>query len=299
MNSATFRQMQVFVTVVDFGSITSAADRLGISQPAVSSHIRALEKQLGAVLIEHRPGRSASVTLAGSKAYRHASSILAQLTTMSQEISAKSIRRSHRIVLLTSRYAMRFWLSQAIEEFVTTFPEVRLDIQSHGFHGMAERIREGHADLAYYFSFGRQSSLLSEPIHHEPRSLFVAPNHPLASMPTPMPAQIAGYPFIIPPPATYFGECNISALASMGVKDFPVLFESVDRDLRIQFALEGKAVVYLFDRVVADRVQEGRLVRIGIPLPMFEFHEAVRTMLTPSLLIDHLRQTIRRHFGRS
>ena len=47
MFPSSLRRLKVFVAVVDAGSFGAAADQLGITQPSVSGHIRALEQQIG------------------------------------------------------------------------------------------------------------------------------------------------------------------------------------------------------------------------------------------------------------
>src|SRR4051794_41548701 len=61
--------------VVDRASFSQAAEQLGVTQPAVSLAIRALEKRLGATLLD-RSGRTVQPTEAGRAAYRHAQRIL-------------------------------------------------------------------------------------------------------------------------------------------------------------------------------------------------------------------------------
>src|SRR2546421_11948341 len=58
------RQLECFVAVVDEGSFTSAARRIGISQPALSQHIRALEEELSGAVFERLP-RGVALTPAG------------------------------------------------------------------------------------------------------------------------------------------------------------------------------------------------------------------------------------------
>src|ERR1700709_2183025 len=59
-----FRQLACFVAVVDEGSFTRAARSIGIAQPSLSQHIRALEDELSGRLIERRP-RGIALTPAG------------------------------------------------------------------------------------------------------------------------------------------------------------------------------------------------------------------------------------------
>lgn len=64
MMDLDLRQVRSFMDVADLGSFSAAADKAGLTQPAISLHIRLLEKQLGVRLIE-RVGRRAQPTAAG------------------------------------------------------------------------------------------------------------------------------------------------------------------------------------------------------------------------------------------
>src|SRR5229473_1530451 len=70
------RQLAAFCAVVEKKSFSQAADRLGVTQPAVSLQIRALEKRFGAQLLD-RSGRRVEPTEAGLRLYRGAQRLLA------------------------------------------------------------------------------------------------------------------------------------------------------------------------------------------------------------------------------
>src|SRR3954453_15332930 len=70
------RQLAAFVAVVEKKSFSQAAERLGVTQPAVSLQIQALEKRLGAKLLD-RSGRRVEPTEAGMRLYRGAQRLLA------------------------------------------------------------------------------------------------------------------------------------------------------------------------------------------------------------------------------
>src|SRR5512133_1949322 len=70
------RQLAAFCAVVERRSFSQAADRLGVTQPAVSLQVRALEKRLGTQLLD-RSGRRVEPTEAGAKLYRSAQRLLA------------------------------------------------------------------------------------------------------------------------------------------------------------------------------------------------------------------------------
>src|SRR5207253_3935316 len=70
------RQLQAFCEVVERKSFSQAAERLGVTQPAVSLQVRALEKRLGTQLLD-RSGRRVEPTEAGARLYRSAQRLLA------------------------------------------------------------------------------------------------------------------------------------------------------------------------------------------------------------------------------
>src|SRR3954469_17534253 len=80
MHRLNLDQLAAFAKVVECGSFSAAAEKLVLTQPAVSLQIRQLEKRLGATLIE-RVGRKARPTAAGNELLRHAGLIDAAVTS--------------------------------------------------------------------------------------------------------------------------------------------------------------------------------------------------------------------------
>ena len=74
MRGLNLDQLHTFVEVIERGSFSAAADRLDLTQPAVSLQVRQLEKRLGVRLIE-RVGRRAQPTPAGAELLAHARKI--------------------------------------------------------------------------------------------------------------------------------------------------------------------------------------------------------------------------------
>jgi DNA-binding transcriptional LysR family regulator len=81
------RQLQAFCAVVERRSFSQAAERLGVTQPAVSLQVRALEKRLGTQLLD-RSGRRVEPTEAGLRLYRGALRLLALEEDIVNEVSA-------------------------------------------------------------------------------------------------------------------------------------------------------------------------------------------------------------------
>src|SRR6266702_601106 len=103
------RQLAAFCAVVERRSFSLAAERLGVTQPAVSLQIRALEKRLGTQLLD-RSGRRVEPTESGLRLYRNAQRMLAleeqllgELQRAHPDISvALTVSDTHRIVELVA-----------------------------------------------------------------------------------------------------------------------------------------------------------------------------------------------------
>src|SRR5437867_3783061 len=80
------RQLAAFCAVVERKSFSQAAERLGVTQPAVSLQIRALEKRLGLQLLD-RSGRRVEPTEAGVRLYRGAQRLLALEDQLVEEVA--------------------------------------------------------------------------------------------------------------------------------------------------------------------------------------------------------------------
>src|SRR5881396_3979557 len=82
------RQLTAFCAVVERQSFSQAADRLGVTQPAVSLQVRSLEKRLGQQLLD-RSGRRVVPTEAGERLYRGAQRLLALEEQMLEEVASE------------------------------------------------------------------------------------------------------------------------------------------------------------------------------------------------------------------
>src|SRR5437763_761833 len=97
------RQLQAFCEVVERRSFSQAAERLGVTQPAVSLQVRALEKRLGAQLLD-RSGRRVVPTEAGLKLYRGAQRLLQledEIVAELAEEATGAVRAGHGLTFIS------------------------------------------------------------------------------------------------------------------------------------------------------------------------------------------------------
>ena len=174
------RQLAAFCTVVERKSFSQAAERLGVTQPAVSLQVRALEERLGQRLLD-RSGRSVEPTEAGRRLYRNAQRLLhleEQLLedvaaadhgplTGTLEIGASTGPGAHLVPLLLC-------------EFQRAHADLRISLSISDTQAVVDRVAAREVELGVVGALHRHRSLVFEPLVQDEIVLAVPPAHPAA-----------------------------------------------------------------------------------------------------------------------
>jgi DNA-binding transcriptional LysR family regulator len=126
-SSADIVDVLAFVRVAETGSFARAAERMGLSKPALSRRVARLEDQLGARLLT-RTARGAHPTDIGEAYYARAANILAELDA-AQEVVAEAVTQVAGLIRVTApiTFGTRY-LGSALAEFAKAHPKVELDV---------------------------------------------------------------------------------------------------------------------------------------------------------------------------
>lgn len=124
---ARFAELQSFTAIVDAGSITAAADRLGIAKSAVSRRLKDLEARLGAQLIQ-RTTRTMQLTDAGRGLYQRASQLLDDLEAAEAATSNAHCELVGRLRLSVPTTFGHRHLTPALRDFCLQHPGIELDL---------------------------------------------------------------------------------------------------------------------------------------------------------------------------
>src|SRR5690349_11851949 len=137
-------QLRSFVSIVDTGSFTRAAERVNKTQSAVSMHIKRLEEQLGRPLFL-KQGRGVRLSDDGEKLIDYARQMLqieaAAFATVSRKALAGRIRLG-----IPDDYAESF-LPQILTRFICRHPLVELSVVTEGSFSLAERVMARELDM--------------------------------------------------------------------------------------------------------------------------------------------------------
>lgn len=141
------KQLDYFTAIVDEGSISAAAKKLHISQPPLSTQMKSLEKELGAVLFE-RGLRSITLTDAGKLMYQRAKTILDMASVTKTEIDSlgHGLGGTLRLGMVSS--AATAHIVRQLEEFRELYPEVNFQIYEGNTFQMLEGLKTSQIDLA-------------------------------------------------------------------------------------------------------------------------------------------------------
>lgn len=141
-----FRQMKYFITVIECGSFTEAAEQCHISQSAISQQIQALEKDLGVELI-HRENRRFSLTPAGEYFYHHSRELIEEIENLRCETIRIGQDDESQLRIGYLRCYGGQELHQAIADFSRVYPEVSIHIVSGTHEELYDLLRFGGVDL--------------------------------------------------------------------------------------------------------------------------------------------------------
>ncbi len=146
MQSLNLDQLRTFVTVIDCGSFSAAAVRLGLTQPAVSLQVRQLEQRLGSRLIE-RVGRKARTTAAGAELLDHAGRIDAAVASALEAMARHASGAMGRVRLGTGATACIFLLPPILGGLRRTYPNLDITVSTGNTADIVKAVDENLIDI--------------------------------------------------------------------------------------------------------------------------------------------------------
>ena len=172
------RQLAAFCAVVEKKSFSQAAERLGVTQPAVSLQIRALEKRLGVQLVD-RSGRRVEPTEAGQRLYRNAQRVLAAEEQLLDELT-EGERITGRFELGASTGPGGSVVPILLGELARTYPDLSVALTVADTHRIVELVADRALELGVVGFARRHRSVVFEPLFRDQVVLACPPGHRFA-----------------------------------------------------------------------------------------------------------------------
>ena len=189
------KQIEYFVQVAQTGSFSRAADLLGVTQPALSRQVRALEVELRETLLL-RNGRGVALTEPGRQLLARGREILQQVQDARQELGALRGEPVGQIVIGLPPSLARRITVQLIERFQAEMPRARPAVVEGFSSHIGEWLAAGRVDLGLVYNPEPNPQLEQEPVLEETLCLVGAPGAlPGAQVSL---AQVASLPLVMP-----------------------------------------------------------------------------------------------------
>lgn len=145
-----FYQLRTFSAVAEAGHLTRAAERLHLSQPALSGQIKALEEELGVRLFERTPG-GMTLTRAGERLLGQAEKVLAATEEMRNIAKAFQGEIAGRLRIGTVLAPELIRLGEFYGRAVERFPLLELEFHNQISGEAIEAVRDASLDASFYF----------------------------------------------------------------------------------------------------------------------------------------------------
>jgi DNA-binding transcriptional LysR family regulator len=189
---------ETFVAVAEVGSLTRATERLHLTQPAITRQLRALERELGAVLLSRSP-KGVALTPVGERVLPHAREAVAAVRACREAAGAGGVDGSTRPRIASGLMATLYVLPPVVARFRELHPEVEVDLQPTHQRIAVERLLGYEVDVAVIASPVRSAQLRATPIVDDPLLLVGPPGQ--AVEPTRL-AELAGQLLLVLPNGT-------------------------------------------------------------------------------------------------
>lgn len=139
-------QLKTFTEVIELGTFSAAAERLRLSQPAVSLQVRQLEKRLGVRLIE-RVGKRATPTAAGTELIHHARRIEEAVSAALDEMATHASGALGRVRIGTGATACIYLLPPALRDLRRRFPKLEITVRTGNTADVLKALEENTLDI--------------------------------------------------------------------------------------------------------------------------------------------------------
>lgn len=184
------RHLETLTALRDGGSLLEAAERLHLTQSALSHQLRDLESRLGVSLLNRRT-RPARLTTAGLRVLALAEDVLPRIKATERELQRLAAGRTGRLHLAIECHSCFQWLMPALDEFRGQWPEVALDLSAAFSFAPLPALVRGDLDLVITSDPQPLEAVEYLPLFRYELVLAVAQANPLATHKHVMPDQLA------------------------------------------------------------------------------------------------------------
>ena len=240
MTKFNYSQIRAFNAVARLSNISAAADRLGVTQPAITAQIRALEKSYGVMLFE-RSNTGVCLTPLGRNLYRETAGLEEQEEVIDHILSDSAELKSGELRIISGAPSLCVSL---VAEFNRVYPGVKLDVRFGNWGTVTRAIWERQADLAILTQPPADDKLHSFDLVDQTLDCLLPEGHPLTKQHNIRMADLRDYPVIFRNGQSFTQRALQECMDKSGVTLTPALsFET--REAVIDAVAEGVGIGFM------------------------------------------------------
>ncbi|MFE9599713.1 LysR family transcriptional regulator [Streptomyces hokutonensis] len=252
--------LELLLAVARLGSLGGAARELGITQPAASSRIRSMERQLGVALVDRSP-RGSRLTDAGALVTDWARRVVEAAAAFDAGAQALRHRRDSRLRVAASMTIAEYLLPGWLLALRSQRPDTAVSLLAGNSTTVAEQLLSDEADLGFVEGLSVPPGLDSTVIAHDHLIVVTAPTHPWARRRRPVPAtELASTPLILREKGSGTRQVLDAALGGLAR---PLIELSSTTAVKAS-AVSGAGPAVLSELAVGEELSTRRLVRIPV-----------------------------------
>ncbi|CAN5324589.1 LysR family transcriptional regulator [soil metagenome] len=196
MELIDLRQLRAFGALAETKSFTGAAQKLFLTQSAVSHSIKALETALDCRLFD-RAGKSVALTQQGRILLARSGRIFREMQAAWDEISESGSWGAGTVRLGATMTMCQYLIPAVLREFQLSFPRCEIRIEPGDTEAILRRLEDGEIDLVVGLQIPKATRFSYRKLFEDELALVVSPSHPWATQARLSPEDIEGQRFIV------------------------------------------------------------------------------------------------------
>jgi DNA-binding transcriptional LysR family regulator len=255
------KQIEAFVEVVRRGTVSRAAEALGVTQPALTARLHGLEREIGQVLFA-RSGRGVRLTDAGRVFLPHAERVLLAIADGRASVADLASGRAGKLIIGATGSVSSYVLPKVLKRFRNEHPRVELTVRTGHSEQVLELVLAESVELAIVREL-RHDDITVIPLYDDELTLVTHPSHPFARRGSARLADVVAEGLVVFDRASSYYELTQAMFVGAGVPPRMIMeldnFEAAKKMLE-----EGLGVALLPIVAVARELELGQLASVPI-----------------------------------
>ncbi|MCJ7705455.1 MAG: LysR family transcriptional regulator [Desulfobacterales bacterium] len=258
----SINSLLVFHEVVRHRSFSKAAEKLFISQPAVTKHIKGLEHKVGTRLVERGRG-GFHLSEAGKILFKSAQKISNHLREVEHHLGRLQKEHHGLLRIGTTESYSRCLMPELLSGFQNLFPSIKIALDVGNSEEIEKSLTAYRNDLALIGMTKVPHKFESIPFLKEELVLIVSPSDPMAKRGKVSLKTIRKFPFIIRAKGSTTRKIILKAFQELGIRP-SLLIEAGSSEFIKQWVSEGKGISIIVRRIAEEEARRGLIKMVSL-----------------------------------